>query len=165
MSSNPYAKQSQMWPLAEAVRAYIAPVDRNTGTSLPFDPSAQGEFDLDLPPQPFVDLGWVENFQRTSATKYETLRTGPQSTLATQFRAEFDTPLKDNEWLEEELKTVVQTDDLEEIGAALGRIVNGFIGLTSALVDNLAESTGDTSEEVLAVLRRVTEQNIAAADE
>ena len=90
MNSNPYAKQSQMWPLAEAVRAYIAPVDRNTGTSLPFDPSAQGEFDLDLPPQPFVDLGWVENFQRTSATKYETLRTGPQSTLATQFRAEFD---------------------------------------------------------------------------
>ena len=43
--------------------------------------------------------------------------------------------------------------------------MNGFIGLTSALVDNLAESTGDTSEEVLAVLRRVTEQNIAESDE
>jgi hypothetical protein len=85
--------------------------------------------------------------------------------LLTAFRAEFDTPLKDNEWLEEELKKVVQTDDPEEIGAALERIVNGFIGLTSALVDNLAESTGDTSEEVLAVLRRVTEQNIAASDE
>jgi len=85
--------------------------------------------------------------------------------LLTAFRSAFNTPLKDNEWLEEELKKVVQTDDPEEIGAALGRIVNGFIGLTSALVDNLAESTGDSAEEVLAVLRRVTEQNIAASDE
>src|SRR5215471_14558677 len=88
--SNSYARQSQMWPVAEAVRAYVAPIDRNTGASLPFDPSGQGEFDLDLPPQPFLDLGWVENFQRTAATKYETLRIGPQRTLTTQFRAEFD---------------------------------------------------------------------------
>ena len=34
MSSNPYAKQSQMWPLAEAVRAYVAPVNRNTESSV-----------------------------------------------------------------------------------------------------------------------------------
>ena len=33
MSGNPYARQSQMWPLAEAVRAYVAPVDRTTGAS------------------------------------------------------------------------------------------------------------------------------------
>jgi len=90
MSSNPYAKHSQMWPLTEAVRAYVAPVDRNSGTSVPFDPSVQGEFDLDLAPVPFLDLGWVENFQRTSATKYESLRIGAQSTLTTQLRAVFD---------------------------------------------------------------------------
>ena len=90
MSSNLNAKRSQMWPLAEAVRAYVVPIDRNSGTTVPFDPSAQGEFDLDAPPQPFLDVGWVENFQRTSATKYETLRVGPQSTLTSQFRAQFD---------------------------------------------------------------------------
>lgn len=90
MISNPNARRSQMWPLAEAVRAYVVPIERNSGTSVPFDPSAQGEFDLDLPPVPFLDLGWVENFQRTSATKYETLRTGPQSKLTAQFRAQFD---------------------------------------------------------------------------
>jgi hypothetical protein len=84
--------------------------------------------------------------------------------LVTAFRSEFDTPLKDNQWLHRELKNLIQTDDPEEIGAALGRIVNGFIGLTSALVDNLAESTSSTGEDVLAVLRRVTEQNIAASD-
>ena len=31
MSGNPYAKQSQMWPLAEAVRAYVVPIDRTAG--------------------------------------------------------------------------------------------------------------------------------------
>ena len=90
MNSNPYARQSQMWPLTEAVRAYVAPIERNSGTSVPFDPSVQGEFDLDLPPVPFLDLGWVENFQRTAATRYESLRTGPQSTLTAQWRAQFD---------------------------------------------------------------------------
>jgi len=79
-----------MCPLAEAVRAYAVPIDRSAGAATPFDPSVQGEFDLDSPPVPFLDLGWVENFKRSSATKYETLRMGPQSTLTTQYRAEFD---------------------------------------------------------------------------
>ena len=90
MKSNPYARPSQMCPVTVAVRAYAVPIDRSAGTTVPFDPSVQGEFDLDLPPVPFLDLGWVENFKRTSATKYETLRTGPQSTLTTQYRAEYD---------------------------------------------------------------------------
>ncbi len=84
--------------------------------------------------------------------------------LLTAFRAEFDTPLKDNKWLRDELRKLVQTAGPEETEATLGRIVNGFMGLTSALVDNLAESTDSTGDEVLAVLRRVTEQNIAATD-
>jgi len=94
MSGNPYARQSQMRPLAEAVRAYVAPVDRTTGSSVPFDPSAQGEFDLDLPPAPFLDLGWVENFHRVSATKYEALRTGPEGCVAAQFTEQLDGALE-----------------------------------------------------------------------
>jgi hypothetical protein len=90
MSGNPYARQSQMWPLAEAVRAYVAPVDRTTGASVPFDPAAQGEFDLDLPPVPFLDLGWVENFHRVSATKHEALRTGPAGQVTAQFTEQLD---------------------------------------------------------------------------
>ena len=68
MSSNPYAKRSQMTPAARAVRAYAAPVDRVTGSFPAFDPAGQGQFDLDAPPPPFVDLGWVENFHRTALT-------------------------------------------------------------------------------------------------
>jgi hypothetical protein len=90
MSGNPYARQSQMWPLAESVRAYVAAVDRTTGSSVPFDPSAQGEFDLDLPPEPFLDLGWVENFRRVSETKHEVLRTGPDGCVAAQYTEQLD---------------------------------------------------------------------------
>ena len=98
MSSNPYARHSQMAPAARAVRAYAAPVNRVTGSIAAFDPASQGQFDLDSPPAPFIDLGWVENFQRTAITKYEALRTGPGANITVQYRTqpearlEFDLP-------------------------------------------------------------------------
>lgn len=98
MSSNPYAKRSQMAPAARAVRAYAAPVNRLTGLFAAFDPASQGQFDLDAPPSPFIDLGWVENFRRSAGTKYEALRTGPGANITVQYRTqpearlEFDLP-------------------------------------------------------------------------
>jgi hypothetical protein len=79
-------KRSQMAPVARAVRAYIAPVGRPSGPITAFDPAAQGQFDLDAPPQPWLDLGWVENFQRTAATKYEVLRRGAVGNITVQYR-------------------------------------------------------------------------------
>ena len=55
MSSNPYAKRSQMAPTARSVRAYAAPINRVTGAIVAFDP-AQGPFNLDLPPAPWIHL-------------------------------------------------------------------------------------------------------------
>jgi len=86
MSSNAYTKRSQMAPAARTVRAYAAPVNRQTGATIAFDPATMGNFDLDAPPQPWIDLGWVENFRRASATKYEALRTGPNSNITVQYR-------------------------------------------------------------------------------
>lgn len=88
MSVNPYAKRSQTECAARAVRAYAAPVDRLSGSFAAFDPAAQGQFDLGTPPAPFIDLGWVENFTRSSATKYEALRTGPASNITVQYRTQ-----------------------------------------------------------------------------
>ena len=94
MSSNLYAKRSQMASAARAVRAYVAPVDRAGGTFVAFDPASQGEFDLDSPPAPFLDLGWVENFQRASATKYEALRTGAAANISVQYRTQPESRLE-----------------------------------------------------------------------
>jgi hypothetical protein len=91
-------KHSQMAPVARAVRAYVAPVGRPSGPIVAFDPAAQGQFNLDAPPAPWLDLGWVENFKRTSATKYEALRGGPVGNITVQYRTqpearlEFDLP-------------------------------------------------------------------------
>jgi hypothetical protein len=88
MSSNPYAKRSQMAPAARVVRAYAAPIDRTAGIISAFDPATYGGFNLDSPPGPWLDLGWVENFQRSTATKYDSLRTGPDSNITVQYRAQ-----------------------------------------------------------------------------
>jgi hypothetical protein len=88
MSINPLARRSQMAPVGRAVRAYLAPVDRPSGESMPFDPAAQGQFDLDSPPPPWLDLGWIEHFQRTAATKYDALRSGTSGSITVQYRSQ-----------------------------------------------------------------------------
>lgn len=88
MSVDTFAKRSQMTPLSHGVRAYAAPVDRNSGFCVAFDPAAQGQFDLDDPPPPFLDLGWVQNFARRSITKYDTLRNGSNGSVGTQYRSQ-----------------------------------------------------------------------------
>ena len=88
MSSNPYAKRSQMAPAARVVRAYAAPVNRTTGMIWAFDPASCGGFDLNSPPGPWLDLGWVENFHRSAATKYDSLRAGPAANITVQYRVQ-----------------------------------------------------------------------------
>lgn len=88
MSINPLVRRSQMAPIGRAVRAYLATVDRPSGASVPFDPGAQGQFDLDDPPSGWFDLGWIENFQRTAATKHDALRSGPSGTITVQYRSQ-----------------------------------------------------------------------------
>ena len=66
--------------------------------SWPFDPAAQGQFDLDSPPGPWLDLGWVENFQRTAGHQVRSAAQRPSGNITVQYRAqpearlEFDLP-------------------------------------------------------------------------
>ena len=88
MSTNALAKRTQMAPTARTVRAYAAPVDRVTQGIIAFDPATGANFDLDAPPAPWIDLGWVDGFQRSATTKYEALRTGPNSSITAQYRTQ-----------------------------------------------------------------------------
>jgi hypothetical protein len=69
-------------PVARRVRAYFAAVNRTTQTPVLFDPAEQGVFDLDAPPAPWIDLGWIEGFSRKPGSKTSPVLTGiPAGTL------------------------------------------------------------------------------------
>jgi hypothetical protein len=86
--------RAPMAPLARRIRAYFAPVARATGTPAIFDPAANAGFDLDSPPAPWVDAGWIENFVRTPATKVQQLRSGAYAAVSGQFRSQLDARLE-----------------------------------------------------------------------
>ena len=73
-------------PVARQTRAYFAPVDRVNGPTAIFDPSKDSGFQLDSPLAPWIDLGWIENFQRTTTSQIEALIAGTAGAVAAQAR-------------------------------------------------------------------------------
>ncbi|MGH9560055.1 MAG: hypothetical protein ACRD3S_01250, partial [Terracidiphilus sp.] len=73
-------------PVARRVRAYFAPVNRTAEAPVLFDPSQQGEFNLDAPPAPWIDLGWVQNLARKTGSKSAPLMTGIPAAALEQVR-------------------------------------------------------------------------------
>lgn len=77
-------------PVTRRVRAYFAPVNRSTSTPTLFDPAQAGLFALDTPPAPWMDLGWVDKFQRKSTSKIGVMLSGSPATVQSQMREELD---------------------------------------------------------------------------
>lgn len=75
-----------MRPVARQTRAYFAPVDRINGPTAVFDPSKDNGFQLGDPTAPWIDLGWIENFKRTSTWQIESLIGGTAGTVLAQAR-------------------------------------------------------------------------------
>lgn len=68
------------------VRAYFAPVNRAQQLPSIFDPSQSGQFSLDAPPAPWIDLGWIEGFARKSSSLIKPLSSGVPSVVQYQVR-------------------------------------------------------------------------------
>lgn len=73
-------------PVARRVRAYFAPVNRTSQGPVLFDPSVQGRFDLDAPPAPWINLGWIQNFARKASSQSTPLMTGIPASPLVQVR-------------------------------------------------------------------------------
>ena len=86
MSTPALVMQPGMPPAVRRVRGYFAPVNRQTGTPTAFDASTVGSFDPDAPPAPWIDLGWISDFTRTSETKLQTIEGGAPGTVLLQGR-------------------------------------------------------------------------------
>ena len=84
---NQTAMRAPMTPITRRVRAYFAPVERNTGRPTIFDPARDGNFALDQPPAPWLDLGWVSNLRRWSASRRESATAGLSQAVAARFRS------------------------------------------------------------------------------
>jgi hypothetical protein len=83
-----------MEPLSQRIRAYFAPVNRATSTPTIFDAAKSGSFALDAPPAPWLDAGWISNFKRASATKFQPLRSGAKDAAQSQYRSALDAALE-----------------------------------------------------------------------
>lgn len=77
-------------PILRGIRAYFAPVDRTGPAPLAFDAAQLGQFDLNAPPSPWVDLGWVDDFARKSVSKVGVLAQGSPTSTAMQLREQSD---------------------------------------------------------------------------
>jgi hypothetical protein len=77
-------------PVMRRVRAYFAAVNRAAQTPVLFDPVEQGNFNLDAPPAPWISLGWIQGFTRTTASKSATLMTGIPAAPLGQVRESLD---------------------------------------------------------------------------
>ena len=73
-------------PVTRRVRAYFAPVDRRTQTPVSFDPAEGGGFDLNAPPAPWIDLGFIEGFTRKAGSRTAAVMTGIPAAALGQVR-------------------------------------------------------------------------------
>lgn len=86
MSTASVVLQPGLAPAVRRVRAYFAPVNRLSGTPAAFDASGAAAFDLDAPPAPWLDLGWISGFARTSGTKLQAIEGGAPGAVLLQGR-------------------------------------------------------------------------------
>jgi hypothetical protein len=77
-------------PVVRRVRAFFAPVNRTTQTPIFFDPSGRSAFNLDAPPVPWIDLGWIQGFTRTTTSKSTPVVTGIPAATLEQVRESLD---------------------------------------------------------------------------
>ncbi len=73
-------------PVTRRVRGYFAPVNRSAQTPVLFDPSEQGTFKLELPPAPWISLGWLQGFTRKPLSKTSAIMAGIPAATVEQVR-------------------------------------------------------------------------------
>lgn len=135
-----------MSPLARAVRAYFAPVDRTAAAPTLFDPARA--FDSDAPPAPWLHLGWIENFRRTPGTRVQAVRCGARGAAVAQFRSQLDARVEFDflDWGKLQMALAGGSQHmnvLEGQGSALARPSGG------AAVPAVPLAAGSTSAELL----------------
>jgi hypothetical protein len=138
-----FSNRAAMVPLSRRVRAYFAPVSRATEIPAVFDPGKMGAFPLDSPPVPWLDLGWVANFQRLSLTPTEPLRAGVRGAAAAQFRGVLDARVEFDfrEWGKLQMALAGGSEHMNVLASDPNAVAEPSGGTPLAAVPVLANST------------------------
>lgn len=114
-------------PIGRRVRAYFAPVDRVRRQPTLFDPAVNGQFPLDAPPAPWVDLGWIEDFTRKSASRFGDLFGGSPGTMQFQVRESVDATVsfRFKTWSKLSMALAAGSEHMNLIAPAAGSPGNG----------------------------------------
>ncbi|MDP9052076.1 MAG: hypothetical protein M3O31_15350 [Acidobacteriota bacterium] len=133
-------------PVTGRVRAYFAPVNRTAGVPTLFDAAQLGSFNLNTPPAPWVDLGYVSQFVRKSGTKVDALRTGAPAMTATQVRSEIEATvtLEFESWGRLQATLAAGSQQMNLLATAANAAPNGSGGVAAAAVP-LLTGTGPAS--------------------
>jgi hypothetical protein len=111
-----------MVPVTREMRVYFAPVNRSTETPTIFDPSATGEFALSSPPSPWLDLGWIEGFERFYNTPTDAVRSGTKAFPAFQFRGPLEARVEFDfkEWGKLQMALAGGSENMNVLATAVG---------------------------------------------
>lgn len=133
-------------PITGRVRAYFAPVNRAAGVPTLFDPARLGRFDLNAPPAPWIDLGYVSQFVRKSGTKVDAVRAGAPSVTSAQVRSgiEATVALEFESWGKLQMTLASGSQQTNLLTTAANATPNGSGGVAASPVP-LLTGTGPAS--------------------
>jgi hypothetical protein len=119
-----------MAPAIGRVRAYFAPVDRVAQKPTLFDPALNTGFSLDAPPAPWVDLGWISGFKRTSGTAVSAIKAGAPASTQFQTRTDVDAVVSFafDSWGKLQLSLAAGTQQMNLLATAAGSTAAGSGG-------------------------------------
>jgi hypothetical protein len=146
VSTTTAAAVASVAPVTRRVRAYFAPVNRTAGAPTLFDPAQLGRFDLDAPPAPWTDLGWISKFVRKSGTKVDAMRAGVPAVTVSQVRTEMEATvsLEFDSWGKLQAALASGSQQTNLLTTAPGAASNGSGGVAAAPVP-LLTGTGPAS--------------------
>ncbi|HVC89729.1 MAG TPA: hypothetical protein VND66_03815 [Acidobacteriaceae bacterium] len=130
-------------PIVRRIRAYFAPVNRTAGIPAIFDPAQNGGFNLDAPPAPWLDLGWLDAFERKTGTKVIPLRSGAPGLPLSQVRTEIDSLVFINfmNWGKLQMAVTAGSEQMNLLATTAGAAANGSGGTGGAAVPLSVGST------------------------
>jgi len=123
-------------PIGRRVRAYFAPINRVTQTPVLFDPTAQSDFDLNSPPAPWIDLGWIQGFTREACSKTSPVLTGIPAGTLDQVRETLEAHVSFEflSWTKLTMALATGSQHLNLLVPASGAAVTVLAGSTASIV-------------------------------